>query len=62
MARRGHGRVPSTEGDFTLAGGVRATRQLLTGDPAVDGIFAANDLMAQGALLVLEELGLARPG
>lgn len=62
MARRGHRRVPSAEGDFTLAGGVRATRQLLTVDPAVDGIFAANDLMAQGALLVLEELGLDVPG
>jgi len=61
MARHGHRAVPSTEGDFTLAGGERATRQLLTAHPAVDGIFAANDLMAQGALLVLSELGRQVP-
>ncbi|NGO41337.1 LacI family DNA-binding transcriptional regulator [Streptomyces ureilyticus] len=49
------------EGDFTPAGGERAMRQLLDGCPDLDGVFAANDLMASGALRVLRERGLRVP-
>ncbi|MGW7097901.1 LacI family DNA-binding transcriptional regulator [Streptomyces sp. NPDC054883] len=49
-------------GDFTTAGGARAMRELLERRPALDGVFAANDLMATGALAVLRERGLDVPG
>lgn len=61
MARHGYPEARSVEGDFTLAGGERATGQLLAEDPAVDGIFAANDVMAQGAVLVLGDHGRRVP-
>jgi DNA-binding LacI/PurR family transcriptional regulator len=35
---------------------------LLDQYPAIDGLFAANDLMAQGALLALHDRGIAVPG
>jgi len=41
-------------GDFTVAGGARAMRELLAREPALDGVFAASDLMALGALHVLQ--------
>ena len=40
-------------GDFTTAGGAAATERLLAAYPDIDGIFAASDLMAAGALGVL---------
>lgn len=48
--------------DFTLAGGYRATLQLL-GDPRVapTAIFAASDEMAMGALLAARDLGKKVP-
>ncbi|WP_244291154.1 LacI family DNA-binding transcriptional regulator [Streptomyces subrutilus] len=49
------------EGDFTLDGGERAMRCLLVEQPDLDGVFAANDLMAQGACLVLREHGRRIP-
>ncbi|MFD4243401.1 LacI family DNA-binding transcriptional regulator [Streptomyces sp. NPDC058525] len=49
------------EGDFTLDGGERAMRRLLAEQPDLDGVFAANDLMAQGACLVLREHGRRIP-
>ncbi len=49
------------EGDFTLDGGERAMRCLLAEQPDLDGVFAANDLMAQGACLVLREHGRRIP-
>lgn len=48
-------------GDFTLAGGVRAARQLLDAHPDLDALFAASDLMAVGAMAVLRERGIAVP-
>ena len=57
MARHGRPYVPCVEGDFTLDGGVRAMERLLVEHPDVDGVFAANDLMAQGAVLVLRDHG-----
>lgn len=46
-------------GDFTLAGGVRAARELLDAHDDLDAIFAASDLMAVGAITVLRERGIA---
>ncbi|MET9443840.1 LacI family DNA-binding transcriptional regulator [Streptomyces sp. NPDC006610] len=50
------------EGDFTPAGGERAMRELLRRRPDLDAVFAANDLMASGALRVLREHGRRVPG
>jgi DNA-binding LacI/PurR family transcriptional regulator len=48
-------------GDFTLDSGVAAMRQLLADDPGLDAVFAASDLMAQGALKALREAGRRVP-
>lgn len=61
MARHGHPYVPHVEGMFTLESGEAATERLLGEYPEVDGIFAANDLMAQGALLTLRDRGRRVP-
>ncbi|GEL95212.1 LacI family DNA-binding transcriptional regulator [Cellulomonas composti] len=44
-------------GDFTLASGAQAARELLALAPDIDGLFIASDLMAAGALGVLTDLG-----
>jgi DNA-binding LacI/PurR family transcriptional regulator len=41
--------------DFSHDGGLRAMRELLTGRPDIDAVFAASDLMAAGALQALRE-------
>lgn len=51
----------TVEGDFTVAGGARAMAELLERAPGLDAVFAANDLMATGALRVLREAGRAVP-
>jgi len=48
-------------GDFSPAGGEAAMRRLLERDPQLDGVFAANSLMAQGALNVLRAHGRTVP-
>lgn len=48
-------------GDFTSAGGAAATERLLAAHPDLDGIFAASDLMAAGALSVLARTGRSVP-
>ena len=48
-------------GDFTLDSGVAAMRQLLADDPGLDAVFAASDLMAQGALKALRDAGRRVP-
>ncbi|MGW4892501.1 LacI family DNA-binding transcriptional regulator [Kitasatospora sp. NPDC004240] len=53
--------VPVEEGLFTVESGARAMERLLRGHPEVDGVFAANDLMAQGACQYLREHGRAVP-
>lgn len=48
-------------GDFTRTSGVTAMRELLHADPTLDAVFASSDLMASGALSVLESRGIAVP-
>src|SRR5215469_9979405 len=48
-------------GHFTRDGGYEATRALLAGRARFTAIFAANDLMAMGALAALREAGLRVP-
>jgi LacI family transcriptional regulator len=48
-------------GDFTKAGGERATRQLLERDPHPTAIFAANDSTAIGVLRALRAAGCSVP-
>jgi DNA-binding LacI/PurR family transcriptional regulator len=49
------------QGDFTEESGARAMAELLEQRPDLDAVFAANDLMASGALRVLRERGLRVP-
>jgi DNA-binding LacI/PurR family transcriptional regulator len=53
--------VPAIEGDFTRAGGEAAARQLLKEHPEIDGLFVASDLMAEGALRAVQDLGRRVP-
>lgn len=53
--------VAVVSGAFSRDGGYEATRQLLRSKVAFTAIFAANDLMAVGALAALREAGLAVP-
>lgn len=52
---------PAAHGDFQMPSGSRAAAQLLRRMPDVDGLFVANDLMAVGALRVLEAGGRRVP-
>ena len=61
MARLGVAYVPSVEGDFTQVGGEAAMARLLVEAPDLDGVFAANDLMALGAVHVLRDQGRRVP-
>ncbi len=61
MARLGVAYVPSVEGNFTQVGGEIAMTRLLAEVPGLDGVFAANDLMALGAVHVLRDRGLRVP-
>jgi DNA-binding LacI/PurR family transcriptional regulator len=61
MARHGHPYIPIVEGDFHQEGGAAAMERLLAEHPKVDGVFAANDLMAHGALSVLHQKGRRVP-
>jgi DNA-binding LacI/PurR family transcriptional regulator len=49
------------EGDFTRASGADAMERLLAADPGLDAVFAANDLMAIGALRALRRAGRRVP-
>lgn len=48
-------------GDWTDESGANAMRALLDARPDIDGVFVANDLMALGAMSVLEERGKKVP-
>ncbi|MFJ3937990.1 LacI family DNA-binding transcriptional regulator [Streptomyces parvus] len=62
MARHGHPYIPVVEGQFTQESGEAAMERLLAKHPDLDGVFAANDLMALGACHVLREHGRSVPG
>ncbi|OEJ41907.1 LacI family transcriptional regulator [Streptomyces agglomeratus] len=51
----------TAQGDFTVDSGARAMAELLDRRPDLDAVFAANDLMAAGALRVLRERGRRVP-
>jgi DNA-binding LacI/PurR family transcriptional regulator len=55
------GDIPYVEGDFTRSGGQAAMARLLELSPELDGLFAANDLMAEGALITLQDRGRRVP-
>jgi DNA-binding LacI/PurR family transcriptional regulator len=65
-ALRAAGRRPMSRdvvsGDFTHASGAEAMRLLLAAVPDLDGVFAANDLMAAGALQAVRDSGRRVPG
>jgi DNA-binding LacI/PurR family transcriptional regulator len=61
LARHGNAYVPMAVGNFTRVSGEEAMRGLLATEPDLDGVFAANDLMAQGAIAVLHESGRRVP-
>ncbi|GLX00174.1 LacI family DNA-binding transcriptional regulator [Microtetraspora sp. NBRC 16547] len=61
MAMLGHPYIPCVEGAFTLDSGEAAMERLLAEHPDVDGVFSANDLMAQGALQALRRHGRRVP-
>jgi len=50
-----------TYGDFTQEGGAAAMERLLSARPDIDAVFAASDLMASGAMAVLEAAGRRIP-
>jgi LacI family transcriptional regulator len=47
--------------DPTEAGGYAAMRKLLAGSPRPQAVFAANDMMAMGAMVAIREAGLRVP-
>ncbi|MCU1432272.1 MAG: transcriptional regulator, LacI family [Actinotalea sp.] len=53
--------IAMVSADFTSAGGAAAMERLLEEHPDIDGLFAASDLMAAGALTVLARTGRAVP-
>ncbi|MER6939136.1 LacI family DNA-binding transcriptional regulator [Nocardioides sp. NPDC127514] len=61
LAENGLSDEAMVEGDFTEDGGAVACGRLLDAHPHLDGIFAASDLMAAGALRCLGERGLRVP-
>jgi LacI family transcriptional regulator len=48
------------DGNYTEAGGYQCMKQLLSQN--VDGVFAANDMSAVGAMRAIREAGLKVPG
>ncbi|MEP6649042.1 MAG: substrate-binding domain-containing protein [Lapillicoccus sp.] len=52
---------PVAHGDWTAASGERAMRELLDAAPDLDGVFAASDLMALGALHAAAQAGRQVP-
>ncbi|MGC4950166.1 LacI family DNA-binding transcriptional regulator [Streptomyces sp. DT224] len=61
MTQNGHPYIAIAEGRFTQESGETAMERLLAEHPDLDGVFAANDLMATGACHVLRERGKRVP-
>lgn len=53
--------IVAAYGEFTRESGSRAMRELLADAPGIDAVFAASDLMAEGAMGVIREAGLRIP-
>ncbi|MFD8570133.1 LacI family DNA-binding transcriptional regulator [Streptomyces sp. NPDC059639] len=53
---------PPEQADFSETGGEAAMNRLLQAHPDLDGVFAANDNMAAGALRALRKAGRSVPG
>ncbi|MGW3559489.1 phosphatidylglycerol lysyltransferase domain-containing protein [Streptomyces sp. NPDC000963] len=62
LLQRAGADVPVVRGRFTVDSGRRAMAELLREHPDLDAVFAANDLMAQGACQYLRERGVDVPG
>ncbi|WP_343213005.1 LacI family DNA-binding transcriptional regulator [Arthrobacter sp. H5] len=50
-----------SQGDYSLKSGKRAMKALLKDTPAIDAVFAANDLMARGAIEEIQAAGMRVP-
>ena len=50
------------EGDFSEESGIAAAWQILAQRPRIDGLFAANDMMAVACMATLAEGGMRAPG
>ncbi|GAA4440193.1 LacI family DNA-binding transcriptional regulator [Actinokineospora soli] len=61
LSRAGRDAGPVAFGDFTRTSGESAMRTLLDRDPDIDAVFAANDMMAIGALRTLRAAGRRVP-
>ncbi|GAA1856659.1 LacI family DNA-binding transcriptional regulator [Microbacterium koreense] len=61
LADHGLAEVAAEDGGFTADGGTIAMRRILESGVRPDAIFAASDLMAQGAMAVLAAAGLRVP-
>jgi DNA-binding LacI/PurR family transcriptional regulator len=61
LTAAGHRPDRVAHGDFTRESGQRAMVSLLAQHPDLDGVFAANDMMAAGALRVLRDAGRTVP-
>ena len=61
MAETGLADDAVADGDFSTQGATGAMRRLLDRHPDLDAVFAANDLMARGALAVLAARGRSVP-
>ncbi|MET7290609.1 LacI family DNA-binding transcriptional regulator [Streptomyces griseoloalbus] len=61
LARQGNPYVPVAEGGFTVDSGMAAMTSLIAEHPDLDGVFTANDLMAQGAIQALRDHGRRVP-
>ncbi|MEU6127174.1 LacI family DNA-binding transcriptional regulator [Streptomyces sp. NPDC047123] len=61
LERAGTAYVPIAEGGFTRESGAEAMARLLAEHPGLDGVFVANDLMAQGVCELLRERGRGVP-
>lgn len=61
LTRSGIAPGPMVHGDFTVDSGMAAMTRLLQRAPDLDGVFASSDLMAAGAMRVLQAAGRRVP-
>jgi DNA-binding LacI/PurR family transcriptional regulator len=61
LAQLGIDHSPIVHGEFTLVSGSAAMARLLKRYPDLDGVFASSDLMASGAIRVLQAAGRSVP-